>query len=332
MKSATAGLKKLLDNIDASDSINIKALSTSLYGIKNSTESIAQEAGAKLQSGGSDPEFYMDVISSAKSIGGNLQTISKELSDAQELLDDTNVNASKLSKSLDEIQDDLIDLTDIVEGLQDYSKDVPDTIENLYSTLKTLNTLIEDITSNLDDNLANDNDKLTKQIDILNELLKKVQVLEKDAELIENTTQNALSLVKKDISTISNDAYNNINGTIDGLNNLMKNLKQVTDQSNSLKQSKNQIYDIITSDVDDIENKTTIFDMDPDMSAVSFASSKNESPKKVQIFVQTASIKEVKTNKTVDLEPTKEKASFMDKIKEIFSRIGTFFKELFSKQ
>ena len=331
LKSAVAGLGKLLGNIDLGESVDIKALSTALYAIKGATESIAKEAGAKLQSGGSDPEFYMDTISTAQNIGKNLQTISEQLSDAQDLMEDTNKNTSKLAKSLDSLQMDLIDISEIVDGLQDYSKDVPITIKNLDLTIKSINSLINDITSDIDDNLSQDNKKLNKQIDNLTSILKEMQTLEKDIEIVESTMQNTLSLVEKDINTISNDAYGNINGTIDGLNSLMKNLKIVTGQSNSLKNSKNQIYDIITSDVDDLENKTTVFEMDPDMPTISFASSKNESPKKVQIFVQTDSIKEKQVTKTVDLEPTNDKLSFVDKIKVVFNKILEFFKNLFKR-
>ena len=67
------------------------------------------------------------------------------------------------------------------------------------------------------------------------------------------------------------------------------------------------------------------------MPTISFASSKNESPKKVQIFVQTDSIKEKQVTKTVDLEPTNDKLSFIDKIKVVFNKILEFFKNLFKR-
>ena len=65
------------------------------------------------------------------------------------------------------------------------------------------------------------------------------------------------------------------------------------------------------------------------MEVVSFASSKNESPKKVQIFLQTEGIKEAKDQTTEDMEPKKEKQTFWDKLKAIFQKIADFFKELF---
>ncbi len=331
IQSAIVGLKKLLGSIDATGDINIKDLSSSLYSIKNSTESIAQEAGARLQAGGSDAEFYLDVISTAQSIGKNLKTVSEDLSEAQELLDDTNTNTSKLSKSLDSIQRELLDVAEIVEGLQEYSKDVPTTISNLNETINSISTLIADITNDLDENMDIDNAKLNEQIDVLTNTLKSLQIVEKDFKLIENTAQNSLSLLEKDINTISTDMYSGVDGTINGLNELMKNLKTITSQSSALKKSKNQIYDVITSDVDDIENKTTIFDMDPDMLVSSFASTKNDSPKKVQIFVQTEAIKEVKINKNIDLEPEKEKTSFLEKIMVILDKVIGFFKGLFGK-
>ncbi len=328
-KSSIAELNKLLRNIDATGDIDINAISKSLKSIKESTEDIGTEAGIKLQTGGEDPEFYTDVIQTAQSIGKDLQSVATELQKAEDLMGQTNTNTGNLSKDLVSLQGDLLEVADVIEGYEEYSKDVPDTIKNANNTIKSINSIINTFVKEIDNNNSKDNKKLNEEIDTLTSLLSELQKLEKDLKVVNSTIQSELILLQNDLYTISNQMHSGTKNTINGTQGLLKDFKTISNQSTTLKNAKNQIYNVITSDIDDLENKTTIFDMDPDMPNLSFASEKNESPKKVQIFVQTDAIKEYEGEDITDLEPKKESMTFWEKILLVFKKISEFFKNLF---
>ena len=330
LKVSTKELSKLLGNVDDVGDIDLGSVTKNLYAIKNTTQNIANEAGEKLQSGGEDPEFYMEVISSAQSIGNSLTNVSKELSKADELLEDVNTNTSSLNKNLNNVQKDLSALSKEVASLADYSEDIPSTLKNLKLTINSLQGLIEEMTSSLSNNLSKDTVRINIQLDKIDDLINELQLLEKDAKLLNLTIQNFLKISKDDLNVLQNEMHDATQKSIEGTQDLLKNLKGISSQSQNLKNAKNNIYNIVTSDIDDIENETTIFNIDPDMSNVSFASEKNEAPEKVQIFVQSESIKEAKVLNTKDLEPEKENLSFWDKLKNIFQMIIDFFKNLFN--
>ena len=329
LKDSVSGLRFLIKDIDATGDTDMKAISSGLINIKNTTEEIATEAGGMLQSGGSDTAFYMEVLSSAKSIGESLQKVSSELTKAQKAMDSVGGSKESLAKDLKSLQDSLGEISKITKRIKEQSKDVPNSISNLNTTLNSLESILQKISNEVDNKLEEDASKITGSLDNLTDILKEIRVIKKELGMVEDTMQNSLDLLKDDLNVISNDLYNSSNNTIDGMNDLLKNLKQISGQSSILRNAKNEIHNIITSDVDDIENKTTVFNMDSDMPTVSFASTKNDSPEKVQIFVQTEAIKEVKDNQTVDMEPQKEKRPFFEKVKEIFEMIANFFKNLF---
>ena len=278
-----------------------------------------------------DTEFYMDVISTAKEIGSSLTKVSTQLSKAEDIIDDTTTNTNALSKNIKNVQKDLTAISKDLERIEGYSEDLPEELANLRKTISSLTILMDNIISEIEKNSDKDATEILKIIDKIELLTKSVQVLEKDAKKVHLTAQNMLSLLEKDLSITQNQIHSSATGVIDGTQNLLKDLKGVTNQSSNLKKAKNQIHDIITSDIDDIENKTTMFNINPDDRIISYASEKNESPNKVQIFVQSASIKEVISGDIADLEPKKEETSFWQKIVAIFEKIRMFFEGIFKK-
>ncbi len=324
-KKAVGGLSNVLDGLDASSLVDTDSLSKNLYQIKNSTEAMAKEAAVRMQTGGEDQEFYMDVIGTAQKIGTSLQEVSKNLSDTQSAIDDTSKKASSLSSSLSKLQVSLTDTAEVVEGLSTYSKDVPDTIDNINNTVKAINDTINIITNEADDNLDKDYERIIEQLENLQSVLKNIKQLKITLGEIQDTSIKALDVLEDDLNEASSTLHQGATSTIDGTQDLLVNLKGMASQGSTLKNAKNQVYNIITNDMDDLDNKTNIFKIDSDEPIVSFASEKNETPKKVQIFIQTESIKEVVENKNVDLEKEKEEMSFGDKLISIFQKILAFF-------
>ena len=325
-KSAVATLGSALSNVNSASS----KVNSSLYKNVQTVQAKLNALEAKLDElEDTNPELYEEIQTTIAAIKSNLAPMSEELEDAQDSLKDAQNTSNSASKNLKKLQTSLLDTASIVEDLEGYSKDVPNTIKNINSTVKSIDSMIEVLNDSFDNNLDDDHEKIVKQIDNFETILKETQNIENDAKKIHTTTQNSLSLLEEDINIVSNDIHNNTNKTLSGTQELLRNLKAITNQSSVLKGAKNQIYDIINSDIDDIDNKTTIFKIDPEMPLKSFASEKNESPKKVQIFVQTEAIKEYKKKDTSDLEKEKEKLGFFEKLALIFTKIGDFFKNLF---
>ena len=329
LKTSVKELNKLLDNVDDAGDIDVNAVKKNLTEVGSSTKSIAEQAGMKLQTEGEDPEFYMEVIGFAQGIEANLKKVQSELSNVDELMDDVNTNTKSLTKNLNNVQKDLDTISKEANTLSTYSKDIPKTTKNVNATLKSLQSLNTEMIDTIEEHADLDEKTINMHIDNLDAMLGDIQLLEKNAKLMNITIQNFLNIAKDDVNVVQTEVHTATQESVDGIQDLLGNLKGISNQSSSLKNSKNKIYDIVTSNLDDIENKTNIFDIDPNMEVVSFASSKNESPKKVQIFLQTEGIKEAKDQTTEDMEPKKEKQTFWDKLKAIFQKIVDFFKDLF---
>ena len=325
-KTAIAGVSSALGSVNSSSAM----VNQNIYEDIEKVNNYIKQLEIKMEDVKEiDEDLYNDISNAVNNIKNKLNPVNEKIEDAQDSLKEAKNNGEKLSKSLKSLQTSLIDTAGVVEGLEEYSKDVPGTLESLNNSIQSINNITNELSSSIGDNLDFDKDKINLQINNLEELLTELQIVEKEVKNVHNTSQNTLSMLEKDINIVSKDIHNSTNKTIDGTSELLKNLKSITNQSGALKNAKNQIYDIITSDVDDIDNKTTIFKINPEMPLNSFVSSKNDSPKKVQIFVQTESIKEWAKKDTQDLENPKEKLSFWNKIVGIFEKIWNFFKGLF---
>ena len=91
----------------------------------------------------------------------------------------------------------------------------------------------------------------------------------------------------------STDLYEGALGTADGLTDVTYKIADATKQTGSFLSAKDKIDKVVRSNWDEIDDKTTIFLMDPDATKVSFVSSKNVEPEKVQIFLKSPEIKEI---------------------------------------
>ena len=329
LEESISGLNKLLSNMDVASGVDFNTISKGLGAIQKNTEQIAKEAGIRLQTSGNDPEFYMEVINSAQNIGTNLQGVAKELQEAEKLISSTNVDTNSLSNSLRKVQKDLDYVAKDVDKFEDYATDVPNGLKNANFTIDSVKNIVEDAIKELDDYLEEDNKNINSAINNVSNLLNAIQGMDINLKSVNNTFNKTLTIFQEDIDILSNKVHESVNQTINGTQNLLNNLKSIAGQSQNLKKAKNDIYNVITSDLDDIENETTIFKINPDSPVVSFASSKNRSPEKVQIFVQTEAIKECNQSQITDLEPKNESKTFWEKLVEVFQKIIDFIKNLF---
>lgn len=79
---------------------------------------------------------------------------------------------------------------------------------------------------------------------------------------------------------------------------------------------------------DDIEEKTTLFNVSEDAEVISFGSEKNENVESVQFIYKTPDIKKIKEPEK-DLEKESESISFWDRVKLVFQKMFGWIKNIF---
>jgi len=331
LRGVVSSSYSLLGNLDDVSDLDLNKVTKGLYSIKESTEEIANETATKMATGGTDVELYSDILENASEIGNSLKTVSAELEKASSLIDDTNTSVGGIREKLVKLSNSLGDSAEVIEGLSKKSKDVPDSIKNLSTTVSSLTTLIKTATDSIDKDIDKDSKRIIEFVENVEDVLNILKGVEEDLKNTNITLQDNLELAKQDLDILSNDFNTGANEAIEGTEELLLSLKNISKRSTSLKNSNNTIHDVIKEDIDDLENKTNLFNINKDDNVVSFVSDKNEDIEKVQFFVQTKAIKENNSESTevIDLEPQKEKMSLLDKIKNIFEKIIEFFKNLF---
>lgn len=322
-RSLMGDAKKLLGNYEAIEDIDIKTIAGQLEAIGQNAKEIGEEAYEKLMEGEGDIDFYQEIIGVSQEIGESLKKTQTELEKAQELMQDSDKNVSGLTSNLTKLQNDLNALAKSLDRMSENSEELPDTIEVLQNTVMNMREILDRIMQDWDENQSGDFIKIMEGIEHIDKILVQLQTLQ-------TTAQNMLTLLQKELTILENEIHSSTHQTIDGTQDLLKDTSRITQESMALKQAKNTIYQTIKNNVNDLDEKTTIMNVDAEAEIPSFVSEKNPSPEKVQIFVKTASIKKSNQEEIVDLEPKEEKVGFLSKVRNIFAKIWNFFTTLFS--
>ena len=141
-----------------------------------------------------------------------------------------------------------------------------------------------------------------------------------ELDLLENTQKN--------LEIIDSDFYNGTNKTLDSLVTVNNQMTKITSQANQIKKSKEDIKTIISDKMDELENETTLWNMEKDAKVVSFGSEKNEYVERVQFILKTSDIKQIKTfdEEIVEEEQT---LTFWEKVSFIFKKIWSWIVDIF---
>ncbi len=299
-------------SFDASDIID------NLESIGNKTQEIAQTAAtnaaqAEAQGDMATANIYYGILSQAQSIGRSLNTIQSELEELQEVTNSGTTAGTEMIESIEDIQNDLKKIININNRLIEYSKDVPGYIYNMEDTIDSMITHIETI-NKYSKMYLEDKEDILNSLTNIQEILAKLQDVEK-------TANRLVSNIQSNLQIIDNEIYKGTSNLTEGMVDVLGNTKNITKQSNNLKSSKDAIKNILQNRNEQLENETTVFNIDPNAKVVSFTSQENTSPQKVQILLKTKDIKQECFTDIADIENSQKDTSIWDRIVHIFETI-----------
>lgn len=217
-------------------------------------------------------------------------------------------NLGQLQKNLDDVIDDDLDVfTDTISDFNDMNK-------SLKNMLDTVSTYLKKFLKNKDD--------IPNILDTANDMIGSV-----DSMLI--LTSDMLKNLDDAKKVIDNEIYEGGSESFGGMKSTIDALSSMTGQTSALRDSKEQMRNIIKKNWEDIDEDTNIFKIDTTQRKVSFSSKNNSEPEKVQLMLKTPEIKELKED-IADLETSNENFTFWQRVALVFQKIFDWIKGLFN--
>ena len=330
IKSTITDLAKLAGNLSdiLSDFNSMQSLPTSsvkelISDVSADLAEIAEIAGEILQ----DPDssdaarlFAEEVLEEIAEINKTIKNSSTAVSKITSSVSNISKDANSTSKTLKDLKTDLYEIEDMFDKKD--AQILVDTVGDFNQLAKRLDTIL-DIALEYNDKFLNDSGDVTKAIEnskqVVNELDKMDTIC---ISMLEN--------VETMLAALSGNIYQGTQKTMDALTGVNQQLMSLTSQSSNIKASKDTIKNILDDKKEDIETKTTVFNIDKEAEVVSFGSENNEKVSEVEFLVKTPDIKKTKENTSADLEKSDtENVSFWDRVvgifKSIFGWIGNLF-------
>lgn len=201
-----------------------------------------------------------------------------------------------------------------IRDIADTAADICDAADDVISSIDTINRTVDE---HHDEILSTLNDM---------------------GELTDSAYNSLISLtvfstaLENQLKSISDPLNSSTKQTLNGLAAILDDAGEGLGQTNVLRSAKNTIKDMIDDKWDEYTTEdTTILNVDPDAAPVSFTSTRNPSPRTIQIVLRTEEIKEekVKSGNSVD-EEFHSDGSIFHRIANIFRRIWELIEGLFS--
>lgn len=330
IKSTITDLAKLAGNLSdiLSDFNSMQSLPTSsvkelISDVSADLAEIAEIAGEILQ----DPDssdaarlFAEEVLEEIAEINKTIKNSSTAVSKITSSVSNISKDANSTSKTLKDLKTDLYEIEDMFDKKD--AQILVDTVGDFNQLAKRLDTIL-DIALEYNDKFLNDSGDVTKAIEnskqVVNEL-----------DQLDTICISMLENVETMLAALSGNIYQGTQKTMDALTGVNQQLMSLTSQSSNIKASKDTIKNILDDKKEDIETKTTVFNIDKEAEVVSFGSENNEKVSEVEFLVKTPDIKKTKENTSADLEKSDtENVSFWDRVvgifKSIFGWIGNLF-------
>lgn len=296
-------------------------------GLEDSLNNIAQNAGAICLRQGVNPTGDIIPDATENPIGASAYAIVKELSSVQttltevkEIMSDTTNASSGMLNNLSKLQSKLGIIADMID--EDDGEIIIDTVDNVDELVVRLREILKTVIK-YNELAIEDKDNLPLALENMKNMLDELNEADK-------TIVNLLTVTEESLKIVSNELYEGSDEMMSGIINATNDLKKITGQSGNIKNSKNTVRDVIKDNWDEIDEKTTIFNIDVNAKPESFLSDKNEAPSKVQFMLKTQDIKEVK-EKEVDLEVKDNTGSIWTRICAILEKMFGWILNLFRK-
>lgn len=296
-------------------------------GLERSLNKIAQNSGTICVMNGVDPTGSVAPDATTNPIGASayeivqeLRTVNATLQEVKEIMSDTTNASSSMLSNLSKLQSKLGIIADMIDS--DDGEIIIDTVDNIDDLVaklrEVLNTAIK-----YNEKAIEDKEKLPLALENMKKMLDELNEADNVAVSLLSTAQDALKIVSGKLYEGSDELMSGIIGTTNDL-------KEITNQSNNIKDSKNIVRDVIKDDWNEIEDKTTIFNIDVNAKPQSFLSDENETPSKVQFMLKTQDIKEIKSQE-VDLEVNDNTGNIWTRICAILDKMFGWIIRMFKK-
>lgn len=257
----------------------------------------------------------MKIGGSANTIGTNLKSIESTLT---EMSSSTLSGTKTLQSNLSKLADELHEVSQIMN-----KKDTQKVVDFMYSLKETSQTLEKMINT-----IAEYNDKLLANQNDVREAIFNMKQLVNELTKMDTLSISMITNMQSMLNILSSDIYQGTNDTANALISVNSQLAKITSQSGQIKQSKDDVKKIIDNKMDELEEKTTLFNLEKDDKVISFGSEENEYVDSVQFVLKTPDIKKVKVNNE-DLEAGKAPQGFWEKVGFIFQKIWNWITGIF---
>ena len=323
LSDLTEDLSKIIKTQNKSKNIDTDALTTSMTNIGAALLAVKTD----LQT--IDPTTIVSPATLAKignigtnvtSIGTEFNSVKDTLEEVKDTLDDVNTIQNRTINELVDLSNDLYDFSEDIDKKDgDIAKS---TVEDLSFAAKDLKETLQ-VTQDDIKNIENNRENTVNSVKNLQDSLGKI-------EKIITSTDTVIEVIQNTLGTLSSDIYQGGDKTTKGLLSVTDEMINITSQADQFIYSKNKARNAIKKGWDKIDDKTNLFKVNKDIKAVSFASSKNEPPAKVQFLVKLPDTYEYKDN-TKDLEVETDNGNFFSRIVAILKKMFGWLINLFKK-
>jgi hypothetical protein len=326
-------------------SINTKTLSYILQQISSNALAHTSTATPTL------PDPYLSaILASIGTLGGNLNntvgTTTKYTTPVLDSLAGLLDASDSITAAVDAISSQISGSSDgltavglnTVDVLNDYLAALDDGHDAADKLLKNSNHVGTDLQTLLDQSRD-----IIAKIDALNKTANQykdgaVQTL-KDTESLTSSLTGGLTNTKSFLSSLEtlmkNGGSQLDNGTRKSLNGLIQVLQKSVDSIGNIptiKNSNDTVKNTVDNEIDKIEDKSNVLNLDYEAKPVSFTSSKNSSPTSIQIVLRTQEISKDKDNSAVkDAEKASADPGPWVRIQNLFSNLWKSICSLFGK-
>ena len=291
-------------------------IGTALYSLRNDLQTIDPTTITSLET----LAKIGDIGTNVTSIGTEFNTLKDTLEEVEDTLDNVNKIQNSTINNLMDLSDDLYDFSEDIDKKDgDIAKN---TVEDLSFATKDLKETLQIMKDDIK-NVADNRDNTVNSVKNLKDSLAKI-------EKIITSTDSVIEVIQNTLGTLSSDIYQGSDKTTNGLLSVTDEMINITSQADQFISSKNKARNAVKKGWDKIDDKTNLFKVNKDVKPVSFASSKNESPEKVQFLLKLPDIYEYKDN-TKDLEVETDNGNFFSRIVAILKKMFGWLINLFKK-
>lgn len=309
-------LKSLLLAQSQTNNVDVTAIENKMNEIASELQQLFIKASQL-----TDDTEKNGILVTAQELKVKLDELGTQLEEVKNISGNANNASTSLYNHLTALEKNISEINNRITKMID---DDADTIIDLYETGEVLVSDLNDVLKTL----RNYSKKFVENKDYIPNSLDNINHLLSEAQDFCNSTVSVIDSLETTLKVLDNELYEGTIKVTDSLINASSDLNKITSESNNFKIAKDKAKDVIKDKWNEIDEKTTIFNVNPDAEVVSFASNENEAPTKVQIVLKSPEINE-DTIEIEDLEPQKVKESVWSRIVAVFVKLFEKIKNLF---